>query len=368
MSTLTLLAAPHVTVAERLERAGVDPMTLDGKDVGPRGAGAVSHVAADGTVIAGVMYQLDYRSEEEVGIGKLRTALTGTDLRNVTLTSEGRARVARFADVNAIVLSTRPLPTRTYAWGDILETGTRVDPYGRPLGDGDMPEYASHYSRALPYTRWDRLAREVSRGRISMAELRARAKSAGLTGLPRTKAALAERFLNSPEYLATAHLNEVWPGWFAFGRHLVLRADSSATGVVIEALGDAIDAGTLAVGTYSGAFASGFFLYDARDETDAIRADRDEKATWYEDRMAELEPVAAELKAAGHGWYFLGRPCVLSNDGGEPQLRYWLNGHSGGVARDGTRCFKQPFGWYSLDELRAEKFIYDAAEREAQRS
>lgn len=46
-------------------------------------------------------------------------------------------------------------------------------------------------------------------------------------------------------------------------------------------------------------------------------------------------------------------------------VRYWFNGCGGAVATDGTRCRTQPPGWYSLAELRAEKFVHDAAAREA---
>lgn len=355
----------HVTVAERLRAAGHDPASLNGRDLGPATAAAATHTACDGTLISGVMYQLDYVSEEEHGIGKVRVAISGTDPRKVTMTGDARRHVARFADVNAIVLSSQALPTRTYAWGDNLDTGARTNGWsGEPWPADHQPPYALSYSQRVPYARRDEYARAVENGRVSMAALREKAKSLGLTDLPRRKVDLARTLLNSPQYLATVELSDVWPAWFATGRQLVLRADADATGVALEALGDAIDAGTLAVGTYSGAFASGFFLYDARDETDAIRADRVARADWYDARMADLEPVADALTAAGHRWYFLGRPTELNTGDGRTVVRYWLNSQGRHTAKDGTTCYKQVSGWYTLAELAAEKFVHDGARKE----
>lgn len=347
----------HVTIAQRLSEAGIDTGTLEGRGTASRTASAVAQTHPDGTVVAGVMYVLDFRSEEEYGIGELRKALSGPDPRNVAMVKTATRNVARFADVNAIVVSSRALPTRTFAWGEDLTTG-------QP--SAHEQDYAQWYAQSLNWARRDEFANKVEHDRLSMSDLRKFAKTLDLPGpLPRSKVALGAAILSSPQYEAARELLDVWPAWFHYGRELVLRAEpgTGATAVVIDALGEAIDAGTLAIGTYSGAFTTGVFLYDARDESDAIRAARAERADWYDARMADLEPVAAKLKSMGHGWYFLGRPSEFAKD--EGGVRYWLNGKSGAVAADGTRCRRQPSGWYTLSELLEEKFVHDAAVREA---
>lgn len=70
-----------------------------------------------------------------------------------------------------------------------------------------------------------------------------------------------------------------------------------------------------------------------------------------------LDEVAAELRAKGYRWHFFGIP---RNRAGEPwtdlkgQGRYWFNGSQSGEGRG--RLTKQPFGWFTLAEMRAEKF------------
>lgn len=337
-------SAAHASIADKLTAAGIDPA-----DVGARADRTTSAVPAvevhdDGTVVAGMVYRLDYRAEEEHGFGKLVRALSGDDPRTTTLTKAGKRCVARFADVNAIVVATDPLPTRTYAWGDDLRSGVKPP---------KEPDYASRWTRELPYMREDQLARQVQHDHVKMDELRALAKKYGLTALPRKKADLAEYVLNAPERLATRTLADVWPAWFASGRHLVIRADAGASAVIVDALGDAIDAGHLAIRAYSGPFASGIFLYDGRDESAATHTKRREAADWHDARMAELKPVADKLKADGRNWYFLGNP--REGEGGV--VRYWLNGASGGVSKSGISFTGQPFGWFTLDELRDERFI-----------
>lgn len=76
--------------------------------------------------------------------------------------------------------------------------------------------------------------------------------------------------------------------------------------------------------------------------------------------MAALDLVKDELRRRGHDWYFLGNPSVLEDSEGQPAVRYWLNGIGG-------RDYPQPYGWYTEDELLAEKFADDARERKRER-
>lgn len=68
-----------------------------------------------------------------------------------------------------------------------------------------------------------------------------------------------------------------------------------------------------------------------------------------------LAEVQAELWAKGYRWHFFGIPHNRQGeawDGGPD--RYWFNGSTLGEGRG--RLTKQPFGWFTLEEMRAEKF------------
>lgn len=75
--------------------------------------------------------------------------------------------------------------------------------------------------------------------------------------------------------------------------------------------------------------------------------------------MAKLKPVEEALKAKGYRWYFLGSPkngfkSLAGNKVADPEeTYYWLNGSGQ----------PQPFGWYTREELLAEKFVADALEK-----
>ena len=350
----------HTSVLDRLTAAGHDPETITGEHSTSRAAVPAIFTAVDGTKIAGMVYTLDFRAEEEYGVGDLRKAITGTDPLSVSMMKGAQRHVAAFADAPAIVVATHFLPSQAPAWGDHLTDDTWHTPTG-------TPDYASYWSQALSWVRRDEFTYNAKAGRLSMVDLRAKAKVLGLTNLPRTKDALTDLIVNSAEYAAVLDLPDVWPGWFHNGKELVLRADDGAGRVVIEALQDAIRAGTLAIGTYSGAFASGMFLYDVRDETDAIRKDRKQQVQWYDARMRDLAPVERQLKEWGHKWFFLGKPSEHTTADGQTVVRYWLNGYGASVARDGTSCRRQPWGWYTLAELLDEKFVRDQAAKESER-
>lgn len=356
----------HTTIAERLTAAGHDPATCTGEHIGPQLAAAVTSTRDDGSQIVGMLYQLNYRAEEEFGVGDLMKNLTGPDPKNLTVTAPDH--VAVFTDVPGLVLSTRPMPARELPWGADPETGnTTADWMGRERKAGWRHPYATFYLDTLPYARQDPLARQLRLGRVTMATLREKAEEVGLPRpWARSKHALTDQLLTSAEYRESVDLVEAWPGWFDDGRHLVLRADDGPTRVVMEALQEAVAAGKLGLTTHSGPFSAGVFVYDTRDETPASIQARHDAVDWHRARMDELEPVAAKLRQAGHSWYFLGSPRLAKDDHGSDVVKYWLNGASGGVAADGTRCRRQPFGWYSLAELEAEKFIRDAVAREAE--
>ncbi len=287
----------------------------------------------DGDPIAGLVHQTDYRAEEEYGIGDLRKALTGTDPRRFAMTERGRQHAAVFSDVNAIVLSSSPLPD-----GDLI--------WGAPIS-GLPADYAEAWERRQR-TRSEYVLDRIAGPHERMDVLRVRARELGIAPLPRRKDDLRAAIAAHPDL--ASQLPDIWPAECTYGKTLVLRADGDdLTARVVRKLADAVRAGTLGVGSASGPFHSGTFYYDTRDETPQLIAEREAAFDWHDAQMAALRPVQDELKAKGHSWFFLGKP-TKRQDG---TVQYWLNGMRSMPGAKG----RQPYGWYTLEELRAEKFV-----------
>jgi hypothetical protein len=301
----------------------------------------------DGSQILGLVYQTDYDASQEYGISDLRNALCGPGLRDMFQKPRRRNHVAVFTDVNAVAFSDRPFKdvnaARKMVWGEPFEHHRRP---GRS-------EYAEFFDQNLPYAQeWPNVVASWD----TITELRTKAKNLGIDGpLPRTKQALIDAIRNASATHNAAAVPDRWPAWFRTA--LVLRADRGITAEIVDAIREAALADSLAVGSASGPFHTGLFLYDRRDESKALIDTRNARWDWYEARMVELAPVRAALEANGHRFFFLGNP----REGGWntakgqecQQPRYWLNG----MGR--TRIGRQPGGWYTLEELRDEAFLDD---------
>lgn len=327
----------HVRVADR---AGLSEESFAGQ----RRAGTQQivpglTVCPDGELIVGICYRTDFDATQEYGLGELAQVLTSKDPRRFQMVPTAATHVAVFDDVNGFALSKRPLPA-TLAWGDPLP------------GWYDSGEYVSWWNNQLA---WAREYDELPLRRMKVADIRAELAAAGITPLPRLRGELEEAW--RAWKAATADEQIAWPAYFGAGETLVFRADTGPTAKVVAALTEAAKAGTLGVGSASSPFSTGMFFYDTRDETDALVTQREAAFDEYDSRMADLAPVEAELKARGHRFYFLGNPSELDTDDGDVKIRYFLNGSGD----------PQPSGWYTLDELLAEKFVTDAAERHAAR-
>jgi hypothetical protein len=363
---MTLRRTPRnaTTLAARLD---LTPDNATGRDLSVETFTVAAHEATDGTVIAGLVFQTDYAAEQEYGVGDL-LKLSGPDPRAITLPRDRTGHsVQRFADVTGLVISRDRRRFNTLAWGEDLETGKRESRWGDQYTDDYQPDYVLSYDQRLPWAQgYGETLRDVQQGWLRMDLLRAAARKVGVSPMPPSKAALTEAILTHSNVgvLTTPTQPDRWPAWFKYGRDLVLRADTGRTAAVLDLLGDAADRGTLAIGNFSGPFATGLFLWDAADETDAIRKNRSDAADWYEARIAELEPVKARLKEMGHGWYALGRPRTLDTGDGRTIVRYWLNGHGSYRTAAGRHVAGQPYGWYTLDELLAEKFVDDLDARQ----
>lgn len=338
------------TVAGKVTAAGFDPETFDdiallGESVAP-----AAFQGEDGTLIVGLVFKTDYDATQEYGIGDVREAVTGKDPRNFRMTKAGSDHASVFTDVNGFALSSRGRSTTAITWGEPVV----ADPWGGDAG------YVEQWKRSLPYTQGNGAAQSIRYRK--MDELRAIARKVGLSPIPRRKddvvAALQANETFQDLYGKPERPN-TWPAPFQGGATLVVRADTGPAAVIVDALKDAILAGTFGIGSYSGPFRTGVFLYDTADETQAIVDAREARFDWHDARMAELEPVKALLKEEGHSFYSLGRPTELESrhGGGGPGVYYWLNGSSGYTTKGGVRVTKQPFGWYTLDELLDEAFL-----------
>lgn len=290
--------------------------------IGCRSIGLSIMDTPDETPIVGLSYVCDYRSEEEAGVSKIAEAFrTATDQTyNFAITSDGMH-----------VFSTRALPN------DSVHHQLKM-----------AQEY---HARMLPYVR-ESEAQHLAYKTLPELKEYARANSVSLTG--RTKK--ADVFATVVAAAKSENPN-VWPAWFNMGDVLAFRADNGIVADALKLLVEAVKINTLGMSAGSQVFSTGLGLYDTRDIGPKLKQQwADEKAA-YDAAMEALEPVAKELKERGYRWFFLGNPKTLRpKDAETMELRYWLNG-------DSIRGLGQPFGWYSLEELRAEKFIDDLKAR-----
>lgn len=350
-----------MTIYERLLDLGYSDADIrETEHIGPRTFQVVVADTPDGVPLVGISYRCDYRFEEEDGVNKLHEAIRGEDVNTWRMVPSAQMKVATFRAMNdggSLIISTDVILNDPPVWGeDIVHSTTGWSNTHGSRAAADFPDregvirnatnpdtYDSWWSSQLPYTqgmntelRWKKVP-----------ELKELAKAAGISPLPKVKDELiaALQAVDTPE-----HPN-VWPGWFHYGKTLVLRADRGIAWHVLGMLADAAEAGELAIGGGSQAFSTGIGLYDARDVGPKLEAERGESAAWQKARADELEPVAEELAKRGHSWYFLGNPRET-----EDGVQYWLNGRS---VRDNHGWF-QPAGWYTLEELLAEKFLEGA--------
>lgn len=295
----------------------------------------------DGEPLVGIAYACDHATEEETGQGDLRRTLdraVDPDSFPSLFVHDAFASIRQVdlvGEVDGLVyFSTRPVPPST----GTLATARRYIELNEA--------YAQGRGKALSRYRAAR-----------MVDLKALAKNRGVKGPFRTKAVLMEA-------LAAADQPDGFPfhsGWFASGEVLILRREKGAYGLVLDALVQAAREGCLMTGGSCGVsvFGAGLSFFDSRDLGPQARETIITTNDLHEQRMTALAPVAQAMKAKGHGYYFLGNPHVHTDGDGAGAVRYWLNGHT---LRSGPGG--QPFGWYTLEELAAEKYVTDLEARQ----
>lgn len=267
--------------------------------------------------IVGLSYVCDYRYEEEEGIYKLAAVLNDTpeQWKHFASTANG-----------FVYFATSPLPDEHFKHQIVM-----------------AQEY---HTRMLPYVQ-ESDAQRLAHSTVAEMKAFAAERSISLTGLTKKVDIFQAIIAASPNQYPS-----VWPAWFHFGNFLGFKAEG-IVGDTLNLLLKAAQRNTLGVSNSSMVFASGLGLYDTRDIGPKLTQQRAEERAVYEAAMKALEPVAAELTARGYRWYALGRPTVIRpKDAETMETRYWLNGHY-------VNGLGQPYGWYSLDELLAEKFITD---------
>lgn len=271
--------------------------------------------------IVGLSYVCDYRYEEEEGISKLAAVLNDTpeQWKYFASTSNG-----------FVYFSTSPLP----------------DEYLKH----QVAMAQEYHTRMLPYVQ-ESDAQSLAHSTVAEMKSFAADRSISLTGLTK-KADIFQAIMAS----LPKQSPNVWPAWFHFGNLLGFKA----AGIVSDALNlllKAAQQNALGVSNSAMVFASGLGFYDTRDIGPKLTQQRAEEEAVYDAAMKALEPVAAELTSRGHRWYALGRPSIIRpKDAATMETRYWLNGHY-------VNGLGQPYGWYSLDELLAEKFITDMKQK-----
>lgn len=268
--------------------------------------------------IVGLSYVADFRTEEEEGVRHLAKAINSAEQqwKHFASTANGFT-----------YFSIEELPNESVKHQILMAQ--------------------ENHQRMLPHVQRS-VAADLNYSTVAEIRTYAREHGISLTGLTRK-----DEMLEAVFAAAARETPNVWPAWFSFGDLLGFKADQGIVADTLSILFDAISKNALGVSNSKMVFASGIGLYDTRDVGPELTQKRKEEKEAYDAAMAALEPVAAELKARGYRWYALGNPSTIRPQGAEKaETRYWLNGQSVG-------SLGQPFGWYSLDELLAEKFMDD---------
>lgn len=371
---------------EQIRSVAVGPRDLSTRTWGISVGDAESDTLGfDGKPLVGIVYRCDYKAEEEAGGGKLRKVFGVPRLEaQMDKSARGKNLVRQFMsgggiEAGEVALGVGVESLSPLNWGeDVTAEPARAGGWASTLSyrdyDSEWESYKRIGGRDLKGQRkWIALERHT------VAELNAIAEAEGVE-----KKASSERkaaFVARLERLRTQDV-KVFPGWFQSGKVLILRAGGGPDGTLAERIAQdvlwrlryAYEAGTLGFGSaLSGPFSTGLSLFDAHDlRAETVAAWRAHKR-WVEEQERLLEPVAEELRKRGHKWFALGNPSsgfkslVGKGNVDENTVFYWLNGESYPLV-GGSRRYAQPYGWYTLEELLAEKFVTDLEEKESKNS
>ena len=282
----------------------------------------------DGPIV-GLVYTTNH-ADEELGVVSLTEAVTGRDRWHPFILEGKDAHYAQFSDVPgaSLVLGVMPVK-KPLAWGEDINSDVRVS-----LPGGD---YAVWWERALGRTqgRVDAFSLKDK----SMPVLREMAAVVGVEKPARTKAPLIEQVVAA----SVPGVVNRWPGWFDYGRVLVLRADSGVVADVLNLLHVAAMEGTLGFG--GGGFGPGLSFYDAADIGPKYHTQLWLHMKFVKKHERKLISVRRRLEAAGWFFWSLGYPEAL--DG---VVKYWVEADRGNSSSGGGGGYIS--GWFSLAELK----------------
>ena len=344
--------------------AGTIERLTDPRRYEPRQATSVvlcSRPGGGSDPIVGLSYLCDFKAEEEWGVGDLSAAFAmSANPNSVTalLWESSRARSAARGESSRRTRFSHPAGTTQSDLVEVLDDmvifHTRPVTYA-PSRESSIERARTHFASSGSYVRGElHNTWAVREGRKSeiIEILAERGVEANMRmTLPVLRSMVAD--------LDEVENPDSQPGWFQTGEALILRRSFDLHGDVLDHLVQAARDGFLQVGSAGqSAFGSGLVMLDSRDldesDVDAIIASND----WYQDRMDDLDPVMKTLRERGHSWFFLGKPSALDTGDGRKVVRYWLNGSKSPGVRN------QPYGWYTIEELLAEKFVADALARQ----
>lgn len=311
----------------------------------------------DGDPLVGIQYACDFRSEEETGAGEMASTFTrAADAENF-FAKEYLLKEKNLGLFSGITQADLVIETDTHiafaAKTHVYDAQRELDQATRSLAEAN-DWFDGRWKLRRQY--WHSTA----------PEMREEAKARGLKGYSKLRVKELENLLVEDDF-AKANADKpaeeitMQPGWFHFGSLLVFEKKDGLFGEVLQLLVAAAKAGHLVVGGGGiGAFGSGFSFFDGRELTEEAKDEISANNRWYREQMDNLKPVAAIVEQGpmksswGSAYFALGNPRLME-DG---IVKYWLNGNS--VKFPNGRS-KQPFGYYSLQELLDEKYMDDAA-------
>lgn len=272
----------------------------------------------DGWPIIGVKYQCDFRSEEETGVGAMAK------------------NFAEKGDQTKICFDT-PEGGFVFVASDYVYDVNREILAGR-----------AYWQSQLGYAQG---GETLNTYRMTVKELKewARDNNLSLKGLTKRDQIEPRVRLHSVKHSEKSKPNQ-WPGWFHNGNVMYLKAEGIVYDV-LRLIWMAGGTGDIGVLNGSSGFGSGFGFFDKADIGPKLQAEIDQADKDYKEAMKALEPVKKELEAKGHRFYFLGKPQQFE---GQP-VKYWMNGTKTAMTHN-----YQPFGWYTLEDLKNETFVEDS--------
>lgn len=307
------------------------------RDISSREAGLITVDTPDGDII-GISYLCDFRAEEEYGSAHLTAAWTGAADDDSFFLAQAR----KSDDFKGTVpLSQEDLMVLDENFVAFKAPGR----FASELSQRELDEALSYIEDQTYYTQtrvglWSIEYKRIDELRAILAERGVKVSSKA------RKADLVKAVLDTTEVTRP----DIYPAWFHSGNALILpRGTGGQFGDTVERLINAAKDGFLAVGSAGVAsFGSGLTFFDERDLGPKTRDQVSKQNDWYNEQMAPIAQVKAELRDEGYSVYHIGSPRTDENG----QTVYFVNASA--------PKSKQFFGWHSLAQLKARDFDLSA--------